>query len=485
MGPSSPHQPGGPEPAATGRGTALEHFRLIRPFLQEGVPLTRIAAASGLSLRTLRRWVGRYRTHGLPGLMRATRKDQGHHRVLSPQLQQAIEGLALQKPCRTAAHIHRETNRICRERGWPSPSYSTIRRIVDQLDPALTTLAHEGLKAYQEEFDLIYRHQAGVPNEVWQADHSLLPILVLTDTGHPERPWLTVILDDYSRAVPGYFLGFTSPSASQTALILHQAIWRKTDPRWSLCGIPAQFYTDHGSDFTSAHLEQVAADLKMALVFSWPGQPRGRGKIERFFRTVEQLLLPGLPGFLGKNGKTGGSFLTLSAFESRFRSWLLDDYHHRIHEETKQAPKARWEGTGFLPRLPESLEQLDLLLLQVAKQRRVQQDGIHFQGHRYFDTNLAAYVGEAVVIRYDPRDLAVIRVFHEDRFVCSAICTELAGTQTSLKELLQARREQRKRVRQGVKDRLSVLEALQETKPAESSVPASEPASRLKRYYNE
>ena len=39
--------------------------------------------------------------------------------------------------------------------------------------------------------------------------------------------------------------------------------------------------------------------------------------------------------------------------------------------ELPVAPQARWEATGFLPRLPESLEQLDLLLLTVAKARQV------------------------------------------------------------------------------------------------------------------
>jgi putative transposase len=439
-----------------------------------------------VSLRALRRWVKRYRAHGLSGLKRKARGDLGQRRSIPHTLQQVIEGLALQKPRRTVANIRREAQRICRDQNWPLPSYSTVRRIVGTLDPALTTLAHEGLKAYQEAFDLIYRHQTLAPNERWQADHSLLPILVRNEAGKPERPWLTVILDEYSGAIPGYFLGFTSPSAAQTALILHQAIWRKTDPRWGICGIPTQFYTDNGSDFTSSHLEQVAADLKMALMFSWPGQPRGRGKIERFFRTVEQLLLPGLPGFVGENGKTEGAYLTIPAFDACFRSWLLDDYHERVHEETGQAPKTRWEQGGFLPRLPESLEQLDLLLLEEAKQRRVQQDGIRFQGQRYFDVNLAAYVGEDVLIRYDPRDLAVIRVFfHNDRFVCSAVCPELAGTQISLKEVLQARRLRRMHVRQGITDRLSALTARQGGMEADPALPARKPASRLKRYYNE
>jgi putative transposase len=52
--------------------------------------------------------------------------------------------------------------------------------------------------------------------------------------------------------------------------------------------------------------------------------------------------------------------------------------------------------------MPESLEQLDLLLLTVVKPRRVQQDGIRSSCFRYIDPVLAAYVGESVTIRYDP-----------------------------------------------------------------------------------
>ena len=56
-------------------------------------------------------------------------------------------------------------------------------------------------------------------------------------------------------------------------------------------------YTDCGSDFKSQHLEQVSLDLKIRLTNSIPGQPRGRGRIERFFQTVQQMLLCELPGY--------------------------------------------------------------------------------------------------------------------------------------------------------------------------------------------
>ncbi len=117
----------------------------------------------------------------------------------------------------------------------------------------------------------------------------------------------------------------------------------------------------------------------------------------------------------------------------------------------------RWEGGGFLPRLPESLEQLDLLLLTVAKSRKVRPDGIHFQGLRYLDLTLAAYVGESVIIRYDPRDMAEIRIFHGQRFLCRAICAELAGETITLRDIVQARNRRRRDLRHTLQDRARIV----------------------------
>src|SRR5438128_789057 len=88
-----------------------------------------------------------------------------------------------------------------------------------------------------------------------------------------------------------------APSALQTALALRQAIWRKADASWQVCCIPRVLYTDHGSDFTSHHFEQVCADLHIQPIFSLVGQPRGRGRIERLFNTVNQEPLARFPGY--------------------------------------------------------------------------------------------------------------------------------------------------------------------------------------------
>jgi putative transposase len=195
-----------------------------------------------------------------------------------------------------------------------------------------------------------------------------------------------------------YYLGFEPPSSLRTTLALRQGIWRKGDPHWEICGIPDILYTDNGSDFRSKHLEQVAADLKIRLIFSTPGQPQGRGRIERFFRTVNDMFLCDLDGYTARRGRK--PTLTLDSLEKQFHAFLLEVYHRRPSSEGKLSPKERWEQGGFLPRMPDSLERLDLLLIHEVRTRRVRPDGIHFHTFRYLSLTLAAYVGEDVTIRF-------------------------------------------------------------------------------------
>ena len=285
-------------------GPASERLAVLRPHLQDGVPLTRVAAEAGVPVRTLRRWLAAYRAAGPAGLRRATRTDRGRRRQPA-ELVTVIEGLALRRPPPSLAHVHRQAVRIAGERGWPPPSYSTVRSIVAALDPGLVTLAHRGADAYRDGYELVQRREASRPNEQWQADHTQLDLLVLDHAGRPARPWLTVILDDHSRAVAGYTVFLGAPTALQTALALRQAVWRKPNPAWDVCGLPELLYSDHGSDFTSTHLEQVCADTRIQLVHSTPGLPQGRGKIERFFGTLSSELLPTLPGHVphGTHGR--------------------------------------------------------------------------------------------------------------------------------------------------------------------------------------
>jgi putative transposase len=108
----------------------------------------------------------------------------------------------------------------------------------------------------------------------------------------------------------------------------------------------------------------------------------------------------------------------------------------------------------------------------------VHRDGIHFQGLRYLDPTLAAYVGEAVTIRFDPRDLGEVRVFHHNRFLCRAVSPEHAGQEITLKDIQAARTERRRRLRGQLRERIAPLVDRHADSYVEPMVPPAAPALR-------
>lgn len=402
------------------RRLAMERFAVLRPHIEDDVPLARAARSAGIPVRTAERWLARYRQKGFVGLVRLNRIDADARR-LPADLVALIEGMGLKKPRASAAAIHRRIGSMAKTQGWPVPSYSTVYAILAELDPAMVTLAHEGAVAFRNRYELVHRHRADTANAIWQADHTMLDLLILDQAGKPVRPWLTTVMDDYSRAVAGTMVFLGAPSILNTSLALRVAIWRKSDASWPVCGIPDVLYVDHGSDFTSDHLDQVAASLHFRIVYSTVARPQGRGKIERLFGTLNSELLPELPGHLVNGKPVTAPKLSSTELDRAITAYIANTYHVRVHSETNETPLDAWRGKGFLPRLPENLEELDLLLVMNAEPRTVRRDGVHFQGLRYNHPTMASYVGEPVTIRYDPRDLSEIRVFHRNNFLCRAV----------------------------------------------------------------
>lgn len=468
--------------ASTPDQTALMRWQILRRHIEEGVPLTALAAHEGIGLRTLQRWHAAHKRGGIAGLATANRGTT--QRRSTPELIALVEGLALLKPRLPVATIARKANRVAAGHNWPPLSYSTVRSITTGLDPGMRMLAQKGTAAYRDTYELAWRHRAERPNAIWQTDHTELDILVLDANLKPGRPWLTTIMDDYSRAICGYMVFLGAPSALNTALALRQGIWPKNGAGWPMCGIPDILYVDHGSDFTSNHLTQTAKDLHFEITYSTVARPQGRGKIERFYGTINTELLTELPGRLARGHPQPAPVLTLKELDTAISRFISEDYHQREHPEIRTTPHDAWVGDGWLPRLPASMDDLNLLLLTVAKPRIVHRDGLHFQGLRYVSPLLAAYVREPVVVRYDPRDVTEIRVFHKNQFICKAVDPDHETSTLTLKDIQAARSARRRELRGQINQRIAVvarhLPDLASAKPAPAPVPDDQPTKRPK-----
>lgn len=132
------------------RQGAYARFQLLRPYLEDGIPLAVLVRQHRLALRTAHRWLEQYRSDGLVGLARQPKSDRGQQRGVTADLRLLIEGLALQTPRPTCATIQRRVAAVALAHAWRVPSYHQVRTTVHALDSALLMLAHQGLNVYKE-----------------------------------------------------------------------------------------------------------------------------------------------------------------------------------------------------------------------------------------------------------------------------------------------------------------------------------------------
>lgn len=92
-------------------------------------------------------------------------------------------------------------------------------------------------------------------------------------------------------------------------------------------------------------MEQVAIDLRINLIFSTVGVPRGRGKVERFFQTINQMFLENLPGYIGNTD--GEELLTIHDFKEKLHCFLIKEYNQTPHSSIKKHPQKSGMITYF------------------------------------------------------------------------------------------------------------------------------------------
>jgi hypothetical protein len=214
------------------------------------------------------------------------------------------------------------------------------------------------------------------------------------------KTYLIAFLDDATRVIP--YCAFALAENTSTFLpVLKQAILRR--------GLPQRLYVDNGAHYRSQHLALVCAKLGIALIHARPYRPQGKGKIERWFKTVRGQLLTRL---------TEEDTARLGALNRRLHAWVEGEYHHAPHRGLGgPTPLEQWAQTGAAVRFPEPDLDLDDLFLFEA-QRKVQKDRTVSLNGVIYEVD-AALVGEKVTLRFDPAAAAQrpVQVCHQGKLV--------------------------------------------------------------------
>ena len=377
---------------------ALFRYGLVAPLVLESLPrgellrrAREIAARQyeipgsqriSLSPATLLKWARRYREDGFEALGPKPRQDRGQSRSISPQLAELIERLKRENP-------HRAGTTLLRELALSSGSDSapiapaTLYRFLKQR--GLTTrqlLAAPGRKKFEAEFS----------NQIWQSDLLFGPYVERPGGGRMQA-FLFAMLDDASRLIPhAQFYGNQGLDAFLDCL-RHAVASR---------GLPTKLYVDNGKVFRSEQLARLAASLGILITHSPPYQPEGRGKIERFFRTVREQFLANL------DRKT---WLTLEELNQRLWAWIEQGYHRSEHASLGTTPLARWQRD--IDRVRQLRPDRDLRRLFFYRlDRRVRRDST-FMLHSHFYEVPPHLAGETVEVHFDPRDLSQVEIYFQ------------------------------------------------------------------------
>ncbi len=334
-----------------------------------------------ISAEAMKRWMQIYRREGLDGLKPKRRKDRGQVRALVEPLRQALVELRQGHANWGVPEILRQI----RQAGLVGPeqglSLSTVYRLVGRRQVGEEP-AKEDRRKYG--FDQLLA--------CVQADVMYGPY-VSTEDGKKRRSYLHLLLDDCSRLVlHGEFLASENSGAFQQ--VLRRALERR---RY----VPERLYTDNGAAFISHPLQWVCAQLGIQLLHSQPGRPEGRGKIERFYRRVQEQ-------FLVKAWREG---MSLAELNQTFWEWVELEYHRQPHQGLEgKTPLEQWTTlSGQLSRLrrvePQQLEPLFYHRTQrlVSKDRTFRLQGKIYQAP-------VELIGEKIEVFYDPENRRQVEV---------------------------------------------------------------------------
>jgi putative transposase len=340
------------------------------------------------SPRTLEEWLYEWRAKGFDALQGQSRKDKGTLKALSAQDAEAIIKMRLQHPTVPISTLVHQLE----QSGVLQPgtfSLASVYRLLVREGLDRTRLTAQGCQGPTKAFE------SGLANELWMADIMDGPTLRAGNSVIPT--YLFALLDDCSRLVPhGQY--YQEEKLRCLLDCLKEGLLRR--------GLPEKLYTDQGKIFTCAHLQVVCANLKIRLLHAKPYHAFSKGKIERFFQTVQRDFQARL---------RLEPVHDLESLNARFWQWLEKEYHRRSHSALDgQAPAERFlERAIALRQLPADTDWQRLFLARTT--RRVRLDAtISLEGALW---EVPVHLrGRRVQLRYEPFEWSIVEVWYQDKF---------------------------------------------------------------------
>ncbi|WP_459747228.1 transposase [Pseudomonas sp. 3A(2025)] len=341
----------------------------------------------------------------------------------------------------TFSKVYREVESLCIEQRLLLPARGTVTaRIKSIMSREELYRAKEGGEAARQKYGSRRgKHKSSAPLARVQMDHTLVDVMLLSNDRLRVigRPWLTVAIDIYTRAILGYYLSLHVPSALSVACTLTHAVFHKKDYLrrlglddidYPFYGVPLELQMDNAAEFTSGKFIRACDGVGIKHELRPLGRKHYGGHVERLigtFMNSKVHLLKGttMSNAVARRGAESEKNATLTF--SDFSIWFareVAEYHATVHSVTGKSPRQIWEkyftSTDAQPfrKIVEDPFQFKLRFMPEDR-RMIQPDGIHLFCKTYWDPVLKPFYGmKNVQIKFDPFSMRQIWVKVDNRY---------------------------------------------------------------------
>jgi putative transposase len=406
---------------------------------------------------TLRDWYRRWESSGY--MLVALVQQDGNKGVKGSKLDEEVVAvvrkficeryLTLERPPMSAVQlaICGEIQKLNKSRDTLNqlhePSVDSVNKwLNDNFDEFDIVAARYTMKVAVERFRQIKRAPVGLwPMHTVEIDYTWLDWYCVDDRGNPingtwakSRPWIVAAICTLTRMIVGFYITFEAPSwESVMHCLRHMVLPKKIDPSYGIqspypCfGLCEILKMDNERAFRSRSMEMAAGALGFVCDYGPAGQSRLRGKIERFFRTMNEGAVGFVPGKSFSNPRQRGEYpseakatYTYKQVVKHMTIWIADVYHNTPHGGLiGMTPLQKWEATKELGvKMADQVEDLDAVLAMTIE-RTVQREGVVFLGLRFQSNELQKFLerrngkGLKYLVKVDPLDISMVTVLND------------------------------------------------------------------------
>jgi len=296
------------------RYSAAEKMEVIRLVEGSDLSVLRTLRELGVSRSTFYAWYRRYAEHGFPGLESGKQAGRRHWNRIPDKVREQVIEMALVDTELSPREL------ACRytDRHRYFLSESSVYRIL-KTDDLITSPAYLVMAASDR-----FKHPTRRPNELWQTDFTYLRVI--------GWGWyyLSTVLDDYSRKVLAWTLSPTMAAGDVTETLDLARAATGVD-RVSVRQRP-RLLSDNGPCYISGELREYLGEHGMTHTRGAPYHPMTQGKIERWHRSM-------------KNVVKLDNYYSPWALERAIGNFVEYYNHRRYHESVRNVtPADMYEG---------------------------------------------------------------------------------------------------------------------------------------------